>query len=41
MRIRSASEPTPASTTTSREAERRQLTVMFVPGEYLDEARIE
>jgi class 3 adenylate cyclase/predicted ATPase len=30
LTTRSASEPTPASTTTSREAERRQLTVMFV-----------
>jgi class 3 adenylate cyclase/tetratricopeptide (TPR) repeat protein len=29
LTIRSASEPTPASTTTSREAERRQLTVLF------------
>jgi class 3 adenylate cyclase/predicted ATPase len=28
--LSSASEPTPASTTTSREAERRQLTVLFV-----------
>jgi hypothetical protein len=27
--LRSASEPTPASTTASREAERRQLTVLF------------
>jgi SAM domain (Sterile alpha motif) len=29
LTIGSASEPTPASTTTSREAERRQLTVLF------------
>jgi class 3 adenylate cyclase len=29
LTTRSAAEPTPASTTTSREAERRQLTLLF------------